>query len=331
MKRAWSAAAALLIGGAALAATAPAWADVKAGVDAWQRGDYKAAVAEWRSFATAGDADAQFNMGQAYKLGRGVPVDPGLAEEWYRKAAMQGHPQAEDRYGLILFENGKRPAAVPYLQKSSSRGEPSAQYVLSTMYFNGDSVERDWVRAYALMTRAVAGGVPKAPEKLAQMDEYVSLRDRQKGVELARQYETDATRQRNVAYAPPSANPDSGPRPIRTTEVPPSVAPKPVTPVPTRPTAKPPVAVAKAVPPPARPAPAGGWRVQLGGFKDAGNAQKLVATLRGKGAIGGLTPYLVRADGLTKLQLGSFGSNIDAAKACAAIKRAGSECVPVRG
>ena len=70
---------------------APAHADVKDGVDAWQRGDYQGAVAEWRPAALAGDADAQFNMGQAYKLGKGVPQDLKRAEAWYRKAAGQGH------------------------------------------------------------------------------------------------------------------------------------------------------------------------------------------------------------------------------------------------
>ncbi len=49
-------------------------ADVKAGVDAWQRGDFTGAVAEWRPLADKGDADAQYNLGQAYKMGRGVPA-----------------------------------------------------------------------------------------------------------------------------------------------------------------------------------------------------------------------------------------------------------------
>ena len=75
---------------------APALADVKAGVEAWGRGDFARAVQEWRGPATAGDADAQFNLGQAYKLGRGVPADQGIAIEWFRKAALQGHPKAED-------------------------------------------------------------------------------------------------------------------------------------------------------------------------------------------------------------------------------------------
>ena len=39
---------------AALATGAAAWADVKAGVDAWSRGDYAAAVHEWEAPAAAG-------------------------------------------------------------------------------------------------------------------------------------------------------------------------------------------------------------------------------------------------------------------------------------
>lgn len=48
---------AILLAAAALPG-APALADVKAGVDAWQRGDYKKALAEWRGPAAKGDADA---------------------------------------------------------------------------------------------------------------------------------------------------------------------------------------------------------------------------------------------------------------------------------
>ena len=61
----------------ALAAASPVLADVKAGVDAWARGDYEAAIREWRGLASTGDPDAQFNMAQAYRLGRGVEQDLG--------------------------------------------------------------------------------------------------------------------------------------------------------------------------------------------------------------------------------------------------------------
>lgn len=54
----------LALAAMAVAAT-PARADVKAGVDAWSRGDHAGAVKEWLGPAARGDADAQFNMGQA--------------------------------------------------------------------------------------------------------------------------------------------------------------------------------------------------------------------------------------------------------------------------
>src|SRR3546814_19436406 len=104
-------------------------ADVCSADLAWQRGDYQAAVAEWRPLAIAGDADAQFNLGQAYKLGRGVASDLGQAEAWYRRAAKQGHLQAEDNLGLVLFTAGRRQDAMPYIEHSAARGEPRAQYV----------------------------------------------------------------------------------------------------------------------------------------------------------------------------------------------------------
>src|SRR5690349_13179876 len=100
---------------AALAA-APAFADVKAGVDAWSRGDYTAAVREWEGPAAAGDPDAMFNLGQAYRLGRGVTVNAQRAEQLYAAAAAAGHLQAADTLGLMLFQDGRREAALPYVQ-----------------------------------------------------------------------------------------------------------------------------------------------------------------------------------------------------------------------
>ncbi|PTS74954.1 sporulation protein, partial [Sphingomonas sp. HMWF008] len=85
------------IGGLAMG-TVPGLADVKQGVDAYGRGEYRKAIEEWRPAANAGDADAQFNMGQAYTLGRGVPVDLPMATSWFRKAALQGHFEAETKY-----------------------------------------------------------------------------------------------------------------------------------------------------------------------------------------------------------------------------------------
>jgi TPR repeat protein len=184
----------LLAAPALILAATPAFADVKKGVDAWERGDYPTAIGQWRPMAIKGDADAQFNLAQAYRFGRGVPMDMKQAEDWYRRAASQGHLQAEDNLGLIMFQNGDRQNALPIIERSANRGEPRAQYVLGTSLFNGDFGRKDWVRAYALMTRASAAGLARASSSLAQMDRFIPMADRQKGLALARDMEMRAAR-----------------------------------------------------------------------------------------------------------------------------------------
>lgn len=175
-------------------------ASVKAGYDAWMQGDYPKAIAIWRPLAQAGDPDAQFNLGQAYKIGRGVAVDYPVAMEWYRKAAAQGHLRAEDNYGHLLFQLNRRADAIPYLRRSADRGDPLSAYFLGTALYNGDSVARDPVTAYALMTRAASAGIPAATTSLATMDQYIPTEDRKKGLALAARMEQQ---QQQAALATP--------------------------------------------------------------------------------------------------------------------------------
>ena len=99
----------------------------------------------------------------------------------------QDHPQAEANYGLLLFADGDRDAAMPWLKKAADRNDPRAQFVIGTMLFNGNPPPRDWVRAYALMTRAAASGLPPAVSSLAEMDRHIPLDQRQQGLALARE------------------------------------------------------------------------------------------------------------------------------------------------
>jgi uncharacterized protein len=192
---------AFMLAGGLLAAAAPAFADVKAGVDAWTRGDYAAAVRAWREPAAKGDADAQFNMAQAYRLGRGVEVNVKQAEVLYAKAAAQGHIKAADNYGLLLFQDGRREEAMPYVTGAADRGDPRAQYLLGIAHFNGDLVPKDWVRAYALLTLANSAELPQAAPAIQQMDSFIPLEQRQQAQALAQQLkrESDARRAQQLA------------------------------------------------------------------------------------------------------------------------------------
>lgn len=341
MKHSWG----VLAAGTMLAMAQPLLADVKAGVDAWQQGDYAKAVAVWQPLAQTGDPDAQFNMGQAYKLGRGVKTDPSTAIQWYRKAAAQGHQRAEDNLGLLLFQQGDRAGALPYLQHAADRGEPRAQYIVGTALFNGDLAPKNWVRAYALMSRASASGLAQATTSLQQMDKYIPDDQRAQGIAMAR----DMDRGNGApALAPDeprqTASMRAKPSPVRPVDLPASSALRPPVEEPQKPA---PRAVADARPQPrskAAPAPvkaaavrsalpqpaaSGGWRVQLGAFSEESRARSLWNRLSGK--VSGLSayrPFIVTSGGVTRLQAGPLASNADANRLCGAIRGAGADCMP---
>ena len=176
----------LLLGLTIAAAALPASAQsVRAGVEAWQNGDASGAVAIWRPLADKGDADAAFNLGQAYRLGKGVPLDLAQAQSWLERAARKGHTDAQSTLGLLLFQNGNRVAAMRWLRAAAEAGEPRALLVVGTALYNGDGVPEDPVKAYAYVSRAAAQGLAPAKATLADMDAVMPLEQRQKGVALA--------------------------------------------------------------------------------------------------------------------------------------------------
>jgi len=337
MKRIWGVlAAGTMLSLAQLGLAGAALADVKAGVDAWQQGDYAKAVTVWQPLAQAGDPDAQFNMGQAYKLGRGVKADPAAAIDWYRKAAKQGHSRAEDNLGLLLFQQGDRTGALPYLQHAADRGEPRAQYIVGTALFNGDLTAKNWVRAYALMTRASESGLAQATASLRQMDKYIPQDQRNDAIAMARSID-QREKTALTADEPRQSEPVSreAPRPIRTAQLPPSTPPKPKPPEaapPPKPTPAP-AKVAAAKPPASKPAlpraSSGGWRVQIGAFSAETRARALWSQLSAKvSGLSGYQSYILTSGGVTRLQAGPLASSADASKLCGAIKAAGAECMP---
>lgn len=300
----------------------PTTADaVKRGVDAWSAGQYEAAVKLWQAAAATGDPDAQFNLGQAYKLGKGVPKsDLARAEELYRQAAEQGHIQAADNYGLLLFQTGKREQAMGWLVPSAERGEARAQYVLGIAYFNGDLVARDPVRGYALMTRAAAVGLDQAKGALEKMDAVLPIEQRREGVALAAKLEQQALARRNVQFSAADLGP--APSPGREKSAAPAKA-RPA-PLPLKSATTPPLATAKAA---VSLIGAGPWRAQIGAFAVAANADALWNRVRTRPALAGAERYLVPSGRVTRLLVGPFPSEAAALRACATL---GSPCLALR-
>ncbi len=310
----------------------PAAADVKAGVDAWSAGDYPAAVAQWQDPAQSGDADAMFNLAQAYRLGRGVDADIDRARELYAEAANQGHIKAADNYGLLLFQQGEYDSAMPLIRAASDRGDPRAQYVLGLAHFNADHAPKDWVRSYALLTLANGAGLPQAGAALTQMDSFIPLSQRQMAQSLARQLENEASQRRSAELAAIDLGTQ---QPAFTRPAPEAAA---VAPVRSAAITQPQPAAARVVQPtrPVRvsevqPTPTartgGNWRVQLGAFGVPGNADRLWTRLQSNPVLSGASKALVPSGNVTRLHAVGFASRADAQRACDTLKRQGQGCI----
>ncbi len=289
---------------ALVAATVPAHAQsVKAGIEAWQKADYAAAVGIWRPLAEAGDPDAAFNLGQAYRLGRGVTLDLAAAQTWFERAARKGHLDAQTTLGLLLFNTGNRVGGLRWLKSAAEQGEPRALLIYGTALFNGDGIVRDPVLAYAYVSRAAAQGLAPAKATLAEMDKLLPLDQRKKG--LARALDL-------AIPTKPAAKP----------------ATKPAAKLAAKPAAKPAVA-AQASPPAAAAAATGAWRVQLGAFSKRASAEALFERLSASSALAGRRAFYFAAGAVTRLQAGPFESRAAAAAACAALSAKGQPCFPV--
>ena len=65
----------------------------------YKKGDYKTALREFQPLAEQRNISAQFNLGQMYSRGQGVPQDYKTAVKWYRLAAEQGYAFAQNNLG----------------------------------------------------------------------------------------------------------------------------------------------------------------------------------------------------------------------------------------
>ena len=271
---------------AVLASASPAAPTVKTGVEAWQRGDHAGATAIWRNLAEKGDADAAFNLGQAFRLGRGVPADSAQAKLWFEQAANKGHLDAQVSLGLLLFDSGDRAVAMNWLRKAAAKGEPRALLVVGTALFNGDGVKEDPVLGYAYVSRAAAQGLAPARSTLAEMDKIMTLDERKKGLAMALDMAKETAPKVSQAKPEPAKPADKKP------------------------------AVQVAATAKAQAVARGAWRVQLGAFSTRGAAEGLFKKLSGSAALAGRQPYYESAGKITRLQAGPFESRAAASSAC---------------
>ena len=105
--------------------------------------EVKALLAE----AEAGDFQAQFELGELYAGGSGVPKNDKKAVDWYRKAAEQGHAEAMDNLGW-MYEDGRGVPknvgkAAYWFRRAVEAGREETRETLGAMYAAGRGLPKD--------------------------------------------------------------------------------------------------------------------------------------------------------------------------------------------
>ena len=103
-----------------------------------------------RKAAEQGHVNAQHNLGSMYAEGTGVPQGHVEAVRWYREAAEQGHVDAQNNLGAMYAKGTGVPQddaeAVKWLRKAAEQGHANAQFNLGAMYAKGRGILRDNVQ-----------------------------------------------------------------------------------------------------------------------------------------------------------------------------------------
>ena len=116
-----------------LALAAPARADLESAIGAYGRGDLAAAIAALEPLAEDGDAKAQYYLGLSYNF-RAQGGDLARAAAWLSRAAQQGHGESQHSLALLYLDGRgvarSRGEALYWFRRALVNGVPEAEYFL---------------------------------------------------------------------------------------------------------------------------------------------------------------------------------------------------------
>jgi len=114
-----------------------------------------------KKVARTGKPDDLYAVGLMYMSTIGQEADPKAAAGWFRKAAQQGHANAQVELATLL-ENGtgieqNLPLAIKLYVKAAKQGNVHALYALGVLFETGNGVERNGRKARAFYAKAGPG------------------------------------------------------------------------------------------------------------------------------------------------------------------------------
>jgi len=148
-------------------------ADFELGKQAFAKGDFATALAEWKPLAEQGLPFAAYNVGLLYTKGQGVKQDSAEAAKWYLVAAEKGIPEAQYNLGVLYSTGAGVPKdyvqATKWFQKAAEKGDSNAANSLGTLYDGGEPGLHNFAEAEKWYRKAADEGNDDAQFNLGVM------------------------------------------------------------------------------------------------------------------------------------------------------------------
>lgn len=124
--------------------------------------DFAKAFALNAKAADMGLPDAILAMGWFYFNGCGTLQDLRSAEHWYRRSARLGEPKAMFSLGQMAYEEKMFEAAKQWFELAHKHGHMRSLYWLGKLYWRGQGVCRDRMKAIKFFEQAARANDPEA-------------------------------------------------------------------------------------------------------------------------------------------------------------------------
>jgi len=131
--------------------------------------DCKLGLKHLETSASRGNEAAMGKLGDAYRLGQGVPPDPETAKKWYYEAAKHNNHDALLNLGLLHYRgeimNPSAELAYQYVENAVKKGSTQAYYWLGVFFEKGIGCPKDLGEAQKAFQKAIALKIVSAAYK----------------------------------------------------------------------------------------------------------------------------------------------------------------------
>jgi localization factor PodJL len=158
----------------------------------FEAGDMQGGLTLIRRAAEQGIPDAQFRYGRLLERGEGVTADPEAGRQWIVRAAENGHLRAMYEAGVAYVNQSPTPAnqqaAARWFEQAALHGMGDSQFNLGLLFEEGFGVPQSAADAYAWFLIAAAGGDSAAAERAAGLRRELSAEQRAAAEDAARSF-----------------------------------------------------------------------------------------------------------------------------------------------